>query len=157
MPQNLMLLMGEDEKNLIGNELTRLFALQDMPLGKEKKAILIEELAQQGIPAGAIVEGLRGLAKEDLKAIKLPLILEASRSKVARDVSYSRCKCCTDGLVLMRDEQGRNFSLACLCENGNVRAMALLLARWNGKDEQHSHGRMLTLIPKVVTEEPALL
>lgn len=148
---DLTVVIDDKDKIAIGNELTRLFALQDMPLGKEKKAILIEELAAQGLPVDAIISGISSLVREDLKAIKFTTLVDAAHKKMAtEEAPMSDCKKCLRGEVFMRDEKKREFALACVCSQGAHVAMVAGLARWNGEETQFRRGRMLTLIPPLV-------
>lgn len=152
---NIVIPLNDSERMLVGDELKRLFALQDAPLGKEKLAILVEELAVQGLPCDAIVNGLRSLAKEELKTIRLSTILDASHRNVSREELNVNCHQCLRGEVTMRDEQGRRYALACSCERGAGLAATAALARWSGEGVQMSRGRALYFLPRVATEDPS--
>jgi hypothetical protein len=148
--QKLTVLLTEAEKTVIENELRRVFALQDIPLGNDKRGYFLEELERSGLPAGALIQGLRDLAKSDVSSIKIGTIIDASRKHLERAEFLSEgCRLCLRGEVFMRDEQRREYSLACVCERGAHAAQIHGLARWDGNDVMTRRGRMLTLIPRI--------
>lgn len=142
----LTLSLSDEETGLIGNELNRLFLFQDRPFGKEKQAAIIDEIRGWGYPAGAIISGIRKLMSEDLKSLKLATIKDAVGDFVYTEVRVrTPCKYCdTRGVVLMKDENKYEFSLACICANGD-RSRKGGLANWNGQKFQLRGGRTLTL------------
>jgi hypothetical protein len=143
----LTIVLSDNERSIIADELTRLFALQDVPLGKEKKAILIEELSIQGLPVEAIKAGLRSLVKEELPKIKLSTLVDAAHRQVTHETEAGEaCEHCFGGLVIMRDDKKSEFALDCLCSMGNQRGE---LAKWNGQDTFYRRGRWLEIVKKV--------
>ena len=137
--QELVRPLADNEKILVANELEKLFAFQDRSLGKEKKALLIQEIGTMGIPAGALIKGIRSLMADDLKTIKLADIRD-SALKFVFDVHESvACgDCGQSGIIVMADEKRRLFSLACSCRNGIRAKTGLGLAYWAGQDLQIS-------------------
>lgn len=110
----------------------------------KKCAIFVEDLATQNIPVEALVQGIRLLAAQELRLIKLATVIEAARKFVQHEISAA-CDRCYDGIVLMRDEKRYQFSLGCPCARGQQRAQSLKISTWNGKQTQISRGRLLTL------------
>ena len=145
--QELMNSLTEQQKLVIGDELEKLYALQDRPLGKEKLAFLLEEMATLNIPAGAWISGIRSLMSEDLKSVKLAhLYAAAKKFTVAEEAKTVRCDYCSGcGAVGMRDPEHRSWSLACICPNAEKLKKAWDLVRWNGEQVQISKGRRLVL------------
>ncbi len=142
--QEMVHILDDVEKMKIGDELTRLFALQDMAFGKEKKAIFVAELSATGLPTEAIVRGIRSMVSEDLKSIKLNRLIEASRPFVYQDTPTTKCAECLSGFVVMHDEQGYFFSFACRCPAGQIKRRSSGLVGWVGEESQFSNGRLLT-------------
>lgn len=138
--------LAEQHKFQIGDELQKLFLLQDRPFSKEKSAALIEELEKSGLPAGALISGIRSLMHEDLKVVKLANILEASRDKLtAEEVKKTECDACDGrGMVMMKDDKFYEFAFACSCGNA-LRVEHLKLAHWNGENFQLHHGNTFKL------------
>lgn len=139
-------LLTEQHKLLLGDELQKLFLLQDRPFSKEKSAAIIEELEKSGMPTGALISGIRSLMHEDLKVVKLSNILEAARDKMtAEEVEKTECEACEGrGMVMMKDEAGYEFSFACGCGNA-LRVSNLKLARLNGDNIQLHRGKTFRL------------
>lgn len=143
--------LSETDKLSLANELTKLFILQDRPAGKEKVAEMVEELSTRNIPAGALIAGIRRLKDEDLKLIKLATIIGAARDFIVADDQKVRCDICgSSGMVSMRDQNGYEGALACLCSNGDRAHRARGLAKWNGEEYQVVRNRNLELIHKDV-------
>lgn len=140
----LMLSLSDEECGLIGNELNRLFLFQDRPFGKEKQAAFLDEIRGWGLPAGAIISGIRKLMAEDLKTLKLATVKEAAREFISREEEVSKCQECMGGFIVMHAEDRRDFSLACRCLSGQGKKATMGLASWDGQDTQFSKGRMLT-------------
>lgn len=134
--------LGEKEKMQIADELTRLFALQDAALGREKKAAFVDELSVSGFPMGAIVDGIRSLVSEELNTIKIGRVKGAIRSKMTVEAK-EKCSKCFDGQILMKDDRNYEFALACNCPRGFQVSVTGGLATWNGEAKQYSHGRFL--------------
>lgn len=149
----LTVLLDDAEKLMIANELSRLFALQDMALSKEKKGYFLEELYLSGLPVGAILAGLRSLVAEDLRSIKISTVTAASREHLSVEdrETAKTCVNCFDGWVSMKDDEGRSFTLACTCARGKQRKGKL--ATWNGEDNFYIQGRWLKIIYPVAKEK----
>lgn len=133
-----------NEFALLEGELDKLFAFQDKHLPKEKRAILIDELTKLDFPFGAVIAGIRSLMMDDLNSIKFPTIVAAIRSRIVPDEEVrARCEECSSGYIVMKDEQQRNFALACRCVTGEAKVRSQGLSRWNGESSQFSKGRLL--------------
>jgi len=133
---------------LLESELEKLFALQDKALTREKKSILVRELMATGIPLKALLSGVRSLVSEDLGSIKFSTICAVSRRFIEPDPETGKhCEKCLSGYVVMKDGEGRFFSLACNCPAGVGKANTQALTRWSGQDTQSVRGgRVLTRI-----------
>ena len=140
-------LLTEEDKAAVSEELDRLFIFQDKPLTKEKKAALVEELVRLGIPVGALLQGIRSLMLEDMKTIKLWAIKEASLKFIQRGSERTeRCEDCgRSGVIIMKDEEKREFALACRCPNGLRMNHSSKLTVWNGLETQRIRERTLEL------------
>jgi len=128
----LIALWPDAESEAVAHELEKLFVLQDRPLSKEKKIILVNELSKSGRPSASVIAGIRKLMDEDLRHIKKATILEAADDFISNEPQTVACDDCSEGMVLTRDDKGRYFSLACTCQNGNRHQ----LTRWNGQKTQ---------------------
>lgn len=146
--QTLTIPLSDIEKMKVGDEITRLFALQDMPMGKEKKAIFVEEMSSSGLPCEALISGIRSLVTEDLKTIKLNTLLGAAKKFIEQPEVQNTCEKCMDGIIVMRDDQKRAFSLGCVCERGAQRSEALGVSRWNGENSMFTRNRLLEFLER---------
>ena len=135
----------------IGDELARLFNLQGEPFGDRKQSAFVDELAECGIPFGAIIAGIRALVKENLTKIKITTILDAAHRHVAPGELGDACQECHDGIILAKDPERREYALACHCSRGQARNVSGRLITWNGSEAQESRGRTLLVIPKIKT------
>lgn len=134
----------DEETGLLAGELDRLFALQDKPLGKDKRAILVQEISRSGIPFKAVCQGIRKLVTEDLHSLKLSVIMEAALEFVFDRGDVVRCTDCNGiGIIVMKDEAKRWFALACQCSNGNAKVASMQLARWKGEEVQRGNSGLL--------------
>lgn len=125
-------------------ELERLHVLQDKPFPESKKVIMVNELGIGIYPFTAVIQGIKSLHGEDLRSIKLFLLIEAIRKFVDADKDRFQCgNCHKEGCVIMIDAVGNSFALACTCSNGDMIAELQGLVRWNGKGVQDSNGRIL--------------
>lgn len=79
------LLLNADDLIAIGGELEKLFAFQDRPLPNEKKLLLTAELGKLGYPTWAIVKGIRSLLLEDLKAVKMVILVNAIKQQLGEE------------------------------------------------------------------------
>lgn len=131
---------------ILESELEKLFALQDRNLNKEKKSIWVRELQATNIPLKAILSGIRALTTEDVQSLKFATVCAAARKYIEHTPETGRrCEHCSHGIVSMRDAEGRNFALACVCDQGAGKAATQGLVRWNGEAEMHSKGRILSV------------
>lgn len=146
----LTVLLTDDEKGMIANELGKLYSLQDRPLSDEKKAHLVFELSNSGLPFKAIIMGLRSLFAEDLKKISLAEILAACRSKVMFYAEQEAPKkiecehCYQNGAVMMKDPNGYEFPFSCTCLNAKKKSNWNLI-RWGGQPTQIVKGKVYTI------------
>lgn len=125
-------------------ELEKLFVFQDKHLSREKKAIIVNEILNANLPIGAVIQGIRSLMMEDLGSIKLGTLMHAIRKHVFKNEDDAEsCSECASGFLIMFDDQGRYFALACHCPAGQVRGRAHRIVGWKGLGTQHSNGRML--------------
>lgn len=147
----LTALLDDRDKLMLGNELEKLFVFQDRPFSKEKKVLFIEELSLSGLPLPALLQGIRKLAAEDLKTIKLATIKEAANDCIVNsEEDTSKCDHCGHGgLVCMKDPEARMYALACKCRNGDRLVSAQKLARWDGHETMFRNDRLLTLAAKI--------
>lgn len=132
-----------NEDMIIDEDIEKLFAFQDKHLTKDKKAILVKALAESGIPTGAIVLGLRKLMYDDLPSIKMGIIINAARQFVEKTEDAKSCTECAAGVALLRDDQGKEYALACRCGSGFNAQRIHGIKRWGGQGTQMSNGRML--------------
>lgn len=118
--------------------------LQDKPFPEAKKVIMVNELGTGVLPFTAVIQGIKSLHAEDLRSIKLFLLIEAIRKFVDSDTNRFNCAHChKEGCVTMIDEEGHMFALACVCSNGDIIENLQGLVRWTGKGVQGSNGRVL--------------
>lgn len=113
---------NEDEMAVVEAEMEKLFALQDRPLPKEKKVLLVTELGNSGLPAYAIVGAMRKLMVDDeVTKLTFPKILSAAKVEIDPAGIYEiiPCEDCDKrGLVTMIDDNEYHYMLACRCKNG---------------------------------------
>lgn len=125
-------------------ELERLHVLQDKPFPEAKKVIMVNELGTGVFPFSAVIQGIKSLHGEDIKSLKLFIIIEAIRTFFDSNVNRFECGSCRkSGCVIMIDAVGDQFALACTCSNGDIVVNIQGLVRWNGKGVQESNGRIL--------------
>lgn len=143
---HLAVILTEQEKISVANELSKLYAFQDRPLANDKKAYLVAEITSHGIPYGAIIAGIKSLFAEDLKNIKLPEILSACREHIERgETEILECDHCAGrGTVLLSDPDQYEKLLLCVCGNA-VRWGGHNLAQWNGENIQVVKGKTLQI------------
>ena len=149
--QNLTVSFSDSERSQVGDELSRLFNLQGEHFGDKRQAAFVDELADSGVPFGAVLAGIRSLVKENLTKIKIGTILEAAHRHIMPDEMGAACGDCFDGIVTMRDDYNRVFSIGCTCARGGDRSRSLRIARWTGEAVMASKGRTLMLIEKIIT------
>lgn len=135
--------LSDEEVGIIGNELNKLFLFQDRPFSKDKQAAFLEEIRGWGLPAGAIISGIRKLKSEDLKSLKLTTIREASHDFIAYSEETEKCDACISGVIIMHDEEKRQFALSCNCPRGRMVRNNSNLTGWNGANTQFSNKRVL--------------
>lgn len=128
----------------VESSLKRLYTLQDKPLKKETLATFVFELSRCARPMNAILAGIDSLKKETTSRITLNDILNAiDKFHEKKETASQKCDQCMSGFIVMKDEEGRNFSLACNCPAGDPKANQGNV-RWNGGTIQTSKGRQLT-------------
>ena len=144
---NLSTVWDEFERQAVEATLVKLFLLQHKPLTDEHKETLVQELSIATLPAKAVIAGMQSLMVEELRSIKYATILTAARSCMdqrSAQEAVSCDHCSKSGLVYMVDGSGYEFTLACICPNGN-NGIASTLTKWNGELTQVSRKRQLTL------------
>lgn len=118
--------------------------LQDKPFPEAKKVIMVNELGTGVFPFTAVIQGIKSLHAEDLRSIKLFLLIEAIRKFIDSDTHRHICGAChKEGCITMIDANGAMFALACTCSNGDLVVNLQGLVRWNGTGVQESNGRIL--------------
>lgn len=134
-----------NDEEITGEELEKLFAFQDKHLTKDKKAAFVKHLLYQlKIPLPAVLAGIRDLQASDLTTLKMGQISQACRARIAVGDDIKSCRECCHGTVVMKDEEGRYYSMACSCGAGYTVASTHQLARWHGHATQTVNGRMLS-------------
>ena len=143
--------LSETDELKIRNQLERLFILQARPIKKEAMALFVHEIANTGYSLDDILTGINSLRNDPLpKGISFPLVMDAIRSESSKnnntDFDYVVCDSCDNkGIIIMVDPDGRNYAYACKCSNGDIKASALKIPRWNGLQVQQGKNEMLTL------------
>jgi hypothetical protein len=130
----------------ISDCLEKLFIFQDKPISENKKAILTQEIIDLGFPYVAIVQGLKSLYQQDIRTLKLAVIIDAIKKFI--DINLGRHECCScnsNGAIISKDDEGRWYAMACKCSNGDLTYKFQNLVKWNGMDVQFSNGRNLTI------------
>lgn len=136
--------LSEEENHSIMLELERLFILQDKPFPDPKKILFSNELSMSGLPAQAILQGVRALRNKEMRSIKLFDLMESIQTFVEVDINRTSCiHCRKDGCIIMFDTIGNTFAVACICENGEMAHKFQSIMRWNGKDIMESNKRLL--------------
>ncbi len=132
------------DQQVIENELETLFFCNGKNLSDKMKAAWIREIDKSSIPAKAILQGIISLKGEDLDSMKLNRIFFSARKFVEIE-NVRSCENCSDGFVIMKDEEGHLFSLQCRCAAG-ISKQSHGLVRWSGEKAQFSRGKMLNKI-----------
>jgi hypothetical protein len=139
---------NEGDVAAVEAEMEKLFALQDRPLPKEKKALLVSELGNSGLPAFAIIGGLKKLMVDDeVTKLTFPKILGASKAEVDPAGIYEIIPCddCDKrGLVTMLDAEKYQYALACRCPNGQQWVDRGHQRWWGEKSQVSSRKHILT-------------
>lgn len=136
----------DEEMGLVGNALERLYTFQDRPLSEHKRGLMVEELSLSGLPAPAILAGIRKLETEDLRTIKLAVILATAQEFLSGrpgEIERVECDYCTGGAILMKDVNGYEFALGCVCTNGDEFRRVHRVPVWTREEVQHVNGRTL--------------
>lgn len=130
--------LNQLELSEVGEEIERLFALQDKHLTEKKKSVILNELSGTGYPYGAIMAGIRSLVAENMGDIKFFHLRAAIEKFITREKpTGERCEGCNGrGFVVVHDPGGRPFALACRCNTVNHG-----LVKWAGQDSQMSSRR----------------
>lgn len=135
----------------IERELERLFVLQDRPFPESKKTIFVQEIRDTFYPFPAIVAGIRALAREDLKTIKLHTIINEVKKFIVFDDKRSDCKHCGGGgLISTLRDDGIRFAFACTCETGKLFKG---IVKWNGQECFEWDGRKFEIYEKILLGE----
>lgn len=134
---DLIVPLTDDEKGMVANELDKLYSFQDRPLSKEKKAHMVQEITTHGYPFKAVIQGIRDMFSEELKAIKLASILESIREKIEPgSIESTDCdKCDKSGFVILADPNYYEKMFACVCPNASKWSGSKLV-RWGGDEVQ---------------------
>jgi len=133
-----------DVEKQIESEVEKLFIFQDKHITKEKRTILVQEILNQNFPVGAVIRGLNSLMAEDIPSLKLGVIFGSIRKFIAPEENAVNCDSCLGGIIVMRDQEKRSFSLKCNCPRGSQRS-GLGLMVWNGESPMMSNGRLLEI------------
>lgn len=106
----------------------------------ENVGLLANELSKRRSPVKAILAGLHELKFEDVSKINLFLIENAAKRHIEQSQEHRiDCDYCSgSGVVTMRNKDKYQFSLACVCINGDTFAVQGN-RRWNG--ERFQEGR----------------
>lgn len=128
--------LNEEDRQLLGFEITRLFELQDRKLEDSKRELLITELGELNIPFRAIISGLRNLGISDVKSLKFSTLAQSIRNEYHEDIKNIKCDSCHGlGRITMVNKKMQHFAIACICPNGLPYA-AQGLTVWNTKRTQ---------------------
>lgn len=132
----------------VERELERLFVLQDRPFPESKKTIFVQEIRDTFYPFPAIIAGIRALAGEDLKAIKLHTIINEIKKFIVFSDKRSDCKHCGGGgLISTIRDDGIRFAFVCVCESGKDYKDVL---KWNGQVSFDLNGSTFDLHERVL-------
>ncbi|KKN10511.1 hypothetical protein LCGC14_1035960 [marine sediment metagenome] len=144
---DLELLLTPQEEIDIEAALKNAFTLQDKPIKKDQFEILLNEVLKSKKPFRAIIAGLDSLKSESLRRLTFYEIMTGIDKFIENPTggAVSCDHCSKSGFFVMRDDEGRNFSLACTCQNGD-RVANQGNTRWNGQNMQSCRGRMLTAL-----------
>ena len=135
-----------EEEIHIENKLRELYSLQDRPIKREQFELMLHEIIGSGKPFAAMIAGIVDLKIEDLRKLSYPIIMGAIFKHCEKDSTATEsCEhCCSSGFMVMKDDEGRSFSMACICRNGEM-VHRQGNVRWRGKVTQFSNGRELTV------------
>lgn len=144
---NIRPILSDLQVSEIGECLEKLYIFQDKPINENKKAILVKELMDLGLPYLAIVQGIKDLYQADLRVLKLVALIDAIRKRIDYESGKVDCEYCNkNGAVMMKDmNYGDYFALACKCSNGDIVHRFQKLVVWNGMDVQISNNKQLKL------------
>jgi hypothetical protein len=128
----------------LAKEIERLFVFQDRPLSDARNLMIVKELSQSGVPFKALVAGIRKLCSEDLKQVKISVILKASREFMVMEKPRSCALCHGTGFIDMMSKDAYPVSYACNCDLGRWHQENKGVEKWHGKRRQYSkqHGVM---------------
>jgi len=144
----LKLPLTHDQIAIIEKELERLFVLQDKPFPESKKTIFVQEIRDTFYPFGAIISGIRALAGEDLKTIKLHTIINEVKKFMVYEEKRTNCRHCGGGgLVSFVRDDGLRFAFVCICETGREYKDIL---KWNGQTRFDFNGRSFDIYESVL-------
>lgn len=147
--QESMSLFESQKKEELGDELAKLFRMQDRKLDDDTKLKLVDGLIDSRLPFDVLVQGIRCLLTEDLKQIKLAYILQSARTCLERErvIQMPRAadceNCFGNGRVFMRDERNYEVMAACNCTAGYELKRRENCFQWDGSAEQFNRNRKL--------------
>lgn len=141
--KSLAAIWTETERGIVGNALERLFLSQDRPLNDEKRAFLMAEIT--GYPVRSVLDALADLCTEDLRVIKLPVILQTIEKHLPRSeegAGRSSCAYCDKGMVpMIRERDNGTTSFACNCPSGDLwKKQKPPMKAWDGGEFQEVRG-----------------
>lgn len=148
---------AESDSEIIAIEIEKLFRLKGYRMSdkgmQEMAALFARELSLTGKPIKAVLMGIHKLKFEKLNRIDIADIIEASSEAIEpEEIVREKCDECNGlGVILLKDENQYEFSLACVCRNGD-QAAGRGYARWNGKETQMIRGKNLELKFKNVVD-----
>lgn len=119
-------------------EIERLFVFQDRPLSDARNLMIVKELSESGVPFKALVAGIRKLCSEDLKQVKISIILKASREFMVMEKPRSCALCHGTGFIDMMSKEAYPVSYSCTCDLGRWHFEHKGVEKWNGKRRQYS-------------------
>jgi hypothetical protein len=77
----------EEDRQVVGDMVEKLFLLNDRTLNIDKKAIFIKALERSGLPAYDVIRALDEMEGMNLKFIKLTDILDRARGVLTKEIS----------------------------------------------------------------------
>jgi hypothetical protein len=151
--QELTKFYTQTERDLIQNELERLFVFQDKAAGARKITMFMDEIFGLNFPIEAILAGIKDLQHDSLQHIKLGTIIDSIQTKIhiEETTAAPQCNYCTGAdMVSLRNDKGYTAVFACLCARGDHFQRTMNIARWNGRLVQKNGERIYKV------EQPSL-
>jgi hypothetical protein len=151
-------ILGE-EKRKIGEQLERLFLLQNKPIKSEARAEMVRELVRRGYHSGQISEAVNKLVDQELAHISLGVILQQLQESPSASGVEDYCLFCGDkdangdyiasgylpALETAEDGSWNEVRIACNCSKGRQVAQESGITVWNGKEQMTSKKKKTTL------------